>query len=105
MKLSVVIAAHNEEALLPAQLAALRSQTFDGDWEVIVADNRSTDATPHLVTELAAEWPRLRLVQLAMQTAHRRVIQPDIHRLAATDSITTRGQVERLSPETFRQHP
>lgn len=63
MKLSVVIAAHNEEALLPAQLAALRAQTFDGDWDVVVADNRSTDATAQIVTDLAAEWPRLRLVQ------------------------------------------
>lgn len=63
MKLTVVIAAHNEETLLPAQLAALRSQTFAGDWDVIVVDNRSTDATPRLVTETAAEWSRLRLVQ------------------------------------------
>ncbi|MEM9204106.1 MAG: glycosyltransferase [Actinomycetota bacterium] len=70
MKLSVVIAAHNEETLLPAQLAALQAQTHDGDWDVIVADNRSTDATARIVTDLAAEWPRLRLVA-AMERAER----------------------------------
>lgn len=62
MKLSVIIAAHNEEAHLAAQLQAIGSQSFDGEWDVIVVNNRSTDATADIVTGFAATWPRLRLV-------------------------------------------
>ncbi|MEM9465103.1 MAG: glycosyltransferase [Actinomycetota bacterium] len=62
MQLAVVIAAHNEEQHLPAQLDALRSQHHDGAWEVIVVDNRSTDRTAEVVAERSATWPRLRLL-------------------------------------------
>ncbi len=40
----------------------MQDQAFDGDWEVIVADNQSTDDTARIVTERAEAWPRLRLV-------------------------------------------
>lgn len=44
--LSVVVPCHNEEATLPAQLEALLAEEWAGDWEIIVVDNASTDATP-----------------------------------------------------------
>jgi len=62
MKLSVIVAAHNEERHLGAQLEALHSQDDDGDWDVIVIDNNSTDSTAEIVESVAAQWPRLRLV-------------------------------------------
>ncbi|MBN1575306.1 MAG: glycosyltransferase, partial [Chitinispirillaceae bacterium] len=42
---SVVVPAHNEERFLPACLAALSGQDYRGDYEIIVVDNASTDAT------------------------------------------------------------
>ena len=54
MDLSVIVPCHNEESTLPEQLDALAAQEYDGDWEVVVVDNRSTDATAALVQERMA---------------------------------------------------
>lgn len=58
---SVVIPAYNSAGLLPATLDSLRAQTLT-DWEAIVVDDCSPDAT----RELVAAWPdpRVRLVQM-----------------------------------------
>ncbi|MFE7273642.1 glycosyltransferase [Streptomyces sp. NPDC057623] len=63
--LSVVIPAYNEEHRLPPTLDALTDHlTADagrwGEWEIVVADDGSTDATGDLVT--ARQDPRIRLV-------------------------------------------
>jgi glycosyltransferase involved in cell wall biosynthesis len=60
MQLSVVIPARNEEARLGAQLDALLSQDWDGDWDIIIVDNGSTDGTAELVHRYAEQWPRVR---------------------------------------------
>jgi GT2 family glycosyltransferase len=59
---SVVMAAYNGAALIGETLASLSAQTMP-DWEAIVVDDRSTDAT----REVVAAWPdrRVRLVPLA----------------------------------------
>ena len=51
MDLTVVIAAPNAAPTLPAQLDALARQCADLDWEVVVADNGSTDGTRDLVRD------------------------------------------------------
>lgn len=61
-ELSVVIAAHDAAGTLGAQLDALLDQSWTGAWELVVVDNRSTDATAALVREYAARDPRVRLV-------------------------------------------
>ncbi len=62
MEVSIIVCAHNEERHLPAQLDALVAQDWDGEWEVIVVDNRSTDATARIVRDRAAQDTRIRLV-------------------------------------------
>lgn len=62
MDVSVIVCAHNEERHLPAQLDALTSQDYDGAWEIVVVDNRSTDGTRQVVETHAAADPRLRIV-------------------------------------------
>jgi glycosyltransferase involved in cell wall biosynthesis len=73
-ELSVVIAARNEAAVLPAQLEAVLAQECDAPWEVIVADNGSTDRTQDVVRAHAARDARLRLVDASTRpgTAHAR---------------------------------
>jgi glycosyltransferase involved in cell wall biosynthesis len=43
-RVSVIIPAYNAEAYLPETLASVQRQTYH-DWEVVVADDASTDAT------------------------------------------------------------
>jgi len=62
LALSVVVPCLDAVATLPAQLAALAAQRYDGDWEVIVADNGSSDGSRAVVESFAARFRRLRLV-------------------------------------------
>src|SRR5690606_12336104 len=58
-RFSVIVPAYNRAALLPRCLDSLRGQTFD-DFEVIVVDDGSTDATPELVAEYVRREGRIR---------------------------------------------
>lgn len=53
MKLSIVIPTKNEEVLLPKLLKSIREQTFQ-DFEVIVADAKSTDKTRSIAASYGA---------------------------------------------------
>ena len=58
LKISVIIPAHNEEAYLPACLAALMENVADQVHEIIVVDNNSTDGTRAVVER----FPRVKYV-------------------------------------------
>ena len=60
---SIVMATYNGAAMLPPTLASISAQTF-GDFELLIVDDCSTDATRDLV----AAWPdaRIRLIPLAV---------------------------------------
>ena len=62
IELSVVIPAFNAAATIGEQLEALTAQTWDAQWEVIVADNGSTDETARIVERFALADPRIRLI-------------------------------------------
>ncbi|MBD0337376.1 MAG: glycosyltransferase [Cyanobacteria bacterium Co-bin13] len=62
MQLSVIIPCWNAEATIAQQLEALRLQHWSEPWEIIVADNGSTDATQSVVQRYQALLPHLRLV-------------------------------------------
>lgn len=59
---SVILPFLNAEDTIEAQLVALREQTYDGKYEVIAADNGSSDASRRIVERCRAGWPGLRLV-------------------------------------------
>src|SRR3970040_2004091 len=56
MSISVVIATHNRASLLGATLEALCGQQYESGDEVIVVDNRSTDATPDVIDRAAGTF-------------------------------------------------
>jgi glycosyltransferase involved in cell wall biosynthesis len=60
--ISVVIPVRNERETLPSQLDALAGQSYRGAWEVVVADNGSTDGTPELALRWEDRLPELRVV-------------------------------------------
>ncbi|MBQ9310948.1 MAG: glycosyltransferase [Bacteroidales bacterium] len=55
MKISLIIPVYNAEKTLPATLESIASQTFR-DFEVIFADDASTDGTPALLEEFCRQW-------------------------------------------------
>ena len=62
IELSVVIPAFNADATIGEQLEALTAQAWAGEWEVVVADNGSTDETARIVERFALADSRIRLV-------------------------------------------
>jgi GT2 family glycosyltransferase len=55
--------AFNGAAAIALQLEALTRQSYTGRWELIVADNGSTDETVAVAESWAARFPRFRLIQ------------------------------------------
>lgn len=61
-RVSVITPAHDNAATIEATIASVAAQAY-GDWELIVCDDASSDATPALVEAAAAADPRVRLVR------------------------------------------
>jgi GT2 family glycosyltransferase len=62
MELSVVIPCFNGEQVIRPQLEAFAEERWDGEWELIVADNGSTDASVELIKRYQSRIPNLRVV-------------------------------------------
>lgn len=54
IKFSIVIATYNRAELLPRALESIINQSFK-DWEIIIVDDGSTDATPQVVSEFLSQ--------------------------------------------------
>jgi glycosyltransferase involved in cell wall biosynthesis len=65
--ISVIIPVLNAERTVGDQLAALASQDYEGEWELIIADNGSTDRSMDLVRRWSHEIPRVRVVDASDQ--------------------------------------
>lgn len=62
MKLSVIIPCYNGANTIADQLEALANQEWSEPWEIIVADNRSTDNSMAIVKQYQERLPNLRIV-------------------------------------------
>lgn len=62
-RLTVVIAARDEEASIAHAVSSLREQDYP-DLEIVVADDRSSDATGPILDRIAAEDSRVRVVHV-----------------------------------------
>ena len=67
MQLSVIIPCLNAGETIRTQLEALARQHWSGDWEVIVADNGSTDDTRSIAASYASRIPSLRVVDASQR--------------------------------------
>lgn len=65
VELSVIVAVKNAAEFIEQQLTALLQQRPADDWEVIVADNGSTDGTRQLAERIASRDPRVHVISAA----------------------------------------
>lgn len=62
---SVVICARNEAERLASFLPAVLQQHYEGEWEVWVVNDASTDHTATVLDDLARQFPRLNVLHLS----------------------------------------
>jgi GT2 family glycosyltransferase len=60
--ISVVMPVYNAAGIVGEQLDALAGQTYSGAWELVVADNGSTDGGPAMVRRWRDHIPGLRVI-------------------------------------------
>src|SRR5438128_3187989 len=91
----------NGEAFLVQVLESILAQTY-GDFELIISDNASTDATPDICRVYAARDPRIRYVRNATNVGaarnFNRVFQlstGEYYKLANADDVCAPTLVER----------
>lgn len=106
--LSVVVAARNEEHTLPTLLAALARQTHPA-FEVVIVDDASTDATPHLVERWAAHHPNVRLLRVTEPVPPRKKHALALGIAAARHDLLVLTDADCVPPPTWleamaRQH-
>jgi len=112
MKLSVVIPCFNAADTIAAQLEALNNQQCSEPWEIIIADNGSTDETSNIVKQYQQNLPNLRIVDASATkgSAHARNVGASIalsENLAfcdADDEVTpgwVAAMIEALSKHDF----
>lgn len=65
MRVSIVIPAHNEEAMLEEIVEAVITGTSGLDREIVVVDDVSTDRTPEIADELADRYQDVRVLHRA----------------------------------------
>ena len=103
--ISVVVPAYNETSRLPATLRAMREHLDSAGetYEVIVADDGSTDATVAIATQLAATWPQLRVLDLGRNRGKGAAVRAgmlaatgDLRLFSDADLSTPMGELSRL---------
>lgn len=80
--LSVIVPAYDEEAALPLLSRRLRP-ILDGlgeDYEVLVVDDGSKDATPVVLQRERRAWPQLRVLRLRANSGHQAALSAGLTR-------------------------
>jgi glycosyltransferase involved in cell wall biosynthesis len=98
MKLSVVMAVFNGAAALPATLDSILAQT-ERDFELIIVDDGSTDATASILADYAARDPRMRVLTQANTGLTRALIRGCAE--ARSEIIARHDCGDRSHPDRF----
>ena len=109
---SVVLLAYNHEQFISDAVESIVGQDFDGTWEVLIADDASTDATAERARDAATGAPWVRLldtpVNLGMQRNLRHALETAKGRYVALlegdDRWTDRQKLQRQF-DLLESHP
>ena len=102
VKLSVVIPAYNEEGALPELMARVRAalEALPGEWEAIVVDDGSTDATWKAVESASYDDARIRGIQLSRNFGHQVALTAGLSAATGDMIVTMDGDLQH-PPETI----
>jgi GT2 family glycosyltransferase len=100
---SVIIPSLDGEPFLRAQLEALTTQDYAGPWQVVVADNGSTDSTVQVARSYVGRLPGLTIIetsgarsQAAARNAGVAVAQGDLLVFCDQDDVVDRGWLSAM---------
>jgi glycosyltransferase involved in cell wall biosynthesis len=96
-RISVVIPCLNGAADIPDQLRALAAQTWSGWWEVVVADNGSTDDSADVAMGFASSLPRIRVVDASQRPGHAYAVNIGV-RFSEGDAICLLDADDQAAP-------
>ena len=96
MKLSVVVPAYNEEGALPELMARLRHvlESLPVDWEAIVVDDGSTDATWAVIDETFRGDRRVRGIRLSRNFGHQVALTAGLSASTGDAVVTMDGDLQ-----------
>jgi glycosyltransferase involved in cell wall biosynthesis len=98
---AIVVAAHNEEAVVRSRVENLLAQDYPRDrLEVVVASDASTDATNTIVSELADSNPHVRLIEC--ERAGKVAAQNRAVRETASEIVAFSDANARWAPDALR---
>jgi cellulose synthase/poly-beta-1,6-N-acetylglucosamine synthase-like glycosyltransferase len=101
---SIVVAARNEQQNLPALFPALLAQDYPLDkLEIVLVDDRSEDQTWNILSDAAAQYPRVKALRIANRlpdyAPKKRALDAGIR--AATGEIILLTDADCLPPPTW----
>ncbi len=102
MKLSVVVPAHNEQDNIP-ELVQRLSDVFDAlphEWEAILVDDGSTDATWDCMSRMASNVPAVRALRLSRNFGHQAALSAGLS-VASGDGVVTMDSDLQHPPEVI----
>lgn len=111
MKLSVIVPCYNARAYIGDLLDALSREQWRGEWEVVVADNGSTDGSQDVVRRYTSALPHLRLVDALGRQGGAfatncgvAAAEGEYVAICDADDLIAPGWVEAMG-EALEQHP
>ena len=67
-EVSIIISAHNEEKNIANLLDILINQEYQSDYEIIIANDRSTDLTESIISSYVNQYSNIRLININMKS-------------------------------------
>lgn len=102
MRFSVVVPTYNGADELPATLQSLAAITTASEWELIIVDNNSTDATRDIILAAAATFPTSLRYLFEPEQGRSAALNTGIHE-ARGDIIATTDDDIRVAPDWLDQ--
>jgi GT2 family glycosyltransferase len=103
-QLSVILPCRNGASTLPDQLDALAAQSWEGSWELVIADNGSTDDSLAVVERYRDRLPALRVVDASARPGVSHALNAGIAVAAAQsvalvndDDVVAEGWLEAMA--------